>query len=272
MAINPAFQRLSLITGEETVLALQASRAFVFGVGGVGSWCAEGLVRSGIGRIVIVDSDIICVTNVNRQLEATSRNVGRSKVAELKERLEAINPACEVSAFQEVYGAANRDRFDIGAGDYVIDAIDSLTFKLDLIEHATSAGATLFCAMGAANKLDPTRLKVADIWETQGCPLARLVRQGLRKRGFDGHFPVVYSTENLPRREGTAVSCGSLACLCPATTATSSSEGEAVTAKEWCSSKKTINGSAVHVTAAAGMILAGLVVQDAFARVGAKES
>jgi tRNA A37 threonylcarbamoyladenosine dehydratase len=265
MAINPAFQRLSLITGEATVLALQNSRAFVFGSGGVGSWCAEGLVRSGIGRIVIVDSDIICITNVNRQLEATSRNVGRSKVAELKERLEAINPSCEISAFQEVYSAATRDHFDIAPGDYVIDAIDSLTFKLDLIEHATQAGATLFCAMGAANKLDPTRLKVADIWDTQGCPLAKLVRQGLRKRGFSGHFPAVYSTENLPPQKSVTVSCGSHACLCPAASADGSN------AKEWCSSKKVINGSAVHVTAAAGMILAGLVVQDAFARLGAKE-
>jgi tRNA A37 threonylcarbamoyladenosine dehydratase len=259
------FQRLTLLTGEEPVRALNASRAFVFGVGGVGSWCAEGLVRSGVGRIVLVDSDVVCVTNVNRQLEATSANLGAPKVTELAARLRTINPDCEVVAIQDVYSAANRGRFDIGSGDYVIDAIDSLTFKLDLIEHATSAGARLFSAMGAACKLDPTRLKVADVWDTEGCPLAKLVRGGLRKRGFTGHFRVVYSAERLPPQPGVAVSCGSHACLCPGA---NRSGGDS---KEWCSSKKIINGSAVHVTATAGMILAGLVVQDAFERFGSTE-
>ena len=265
MSINPIFQRLSLITGEAPIRSLQETRAFVFGIGGVGSWCAEALVRSGIGRLVIVDSDIICITNVNRQLEATARNVGKSKVSELKVRLEEINPACEIVAIQKVYSRENSSLFDIASGDYVIDAIDSLTYKLDLIEHAFSAGARLFSAMGAAAKLDPTRFKVADIWETQGCPLAKLVRQGLRKRGFTGHFLAVYSTENLPPKPGASVSCGSLQCLCPGA---AGGTGENPDAKEWCSSKKVINGSAVHVTATVGMILAGLVVQDMYSRCG----
>lgn len=258
MSLNPIFQRLSLITGEKPIQILRDSRAFVFGLGGVGSWCAEGLVRSGIGTIVIVDSDTICITNVNRQLQATYKNVGESKVYELKKRLDDINPSCKVIPMHEIYSKENRALFDITPDDYVIDAIDSLTYKLDLIEHAISVGARFFASMGAAAKLDPTQFKVADIWNTSGCPLARLVRTGLRKRGFTGHFPAVFSSENRPPKEGAEVSCGSKKCLCPA--------ARDPDAKEWCSSKKIINGSAVHVTATVGMILCGLVVQDAVAR------
>lgn len=273
MSINPILQRLSLITGEEPLLSLQSSRAFVFGLGGVGSWCAEALARSGIGSLVVVDSDIVCITNVNRQLEARVGNVGASKALEMKDRILSVNPLCGVTAIQSVYSRENAALFDIRAGDYVIDAIDSMTFKLDLIEHATSAGATLFSAMGAAAKLDPTRFKVADIWDTQGCPLAKIVRKGLRARGFAGHFKAVYSTENLLPKAGIEVSCGTHRCLCPGNADSSPGadrsglNGDGVS-KEWCSSKKVINGSAVHVTATVGMILAGLVVRDACERTG----
>lgn len=258
MPNNPIFQRLSLLTGTEPIELLARSRAFVFGLGGVGSWCAEGLVRSGIGTLILVDSDCVCVTNINRQAQAVFSNIGKPKADELKKRLDPINPSCSITAMREVYTADNKGLFDIRSGDYVIDAIDSLTFKLDLIEHATSAGAYLFSSMGAAAKLDPTRFKVADIWETQGCPLAKLVRLGLRKRGFQGHFPAVFSPENLPPRTGMEVSCGSGNCLCPSAKGTDGEEYP-----EWCSSKKVINGSAVHVTATVGMILSGLVVQSA---------
>jgi tRNA threonylcarbamoyladenosine dehydratase len=271
MPINPMFQRLSLITGEKALLALQSSRAFVFGLGGVGSWCAEALARSGVGSLVIVDSDIVCVTNVNRQLEARVGNVGKPKALEMKDRLLSVNPLCDVTAVQAVYSRENAGRYDIREGDYVIDAIDSMTFKLDLIEHASSAGATLFSAMGAAAKLDPTRFKVADIWDTQGCPLAKIVRKGLRARGFTGHFKAVYSTENLPPKAGIGVSCGTHRCLCQGNADSSGGgdrSGFGGDSKEWCSSKKIINGSAVHVTATAGVILAGLVVQDACERAG----
>lgn len=260
MSVNPFFQRLSLITGEDTIHSLGSARAFIFGVGGVGSWCAEALVRSGIGRLVLVDSDVVCVTNINRQLEATSCNIGKSKVDELKLRLAQINPSCAISAIQDVYSAENSARFDIARDDYVIDAIDSLTFKLDLIEHSIATGSRLFSSMGAAAKLDPTQFRVADIWATQGCPLAKLVRSGLRKRRFTGHFSAVYSPENRAPRADSVVSCGSSRCMCPSV----SKEGSS--SKEWCSSKKVINGSAVHVTATAGMILAGLVVQDMLKR------
>lgn len=259
LSVNPLFQRLSLITGAETLERLSAAAVLVFGLGGVGSWCAEALARSGLGKIGIVDSDTVCVTNINRQVQATSRTVGLSKAETLKRRLLEIHPRCEVTAWDKVFSRENAAEFGIEKADYVIDAIDSLECKLDLIEASSAAGITLFSSMGMAQKMDPTRLKTADIWETEGCPLARLVRQGLRKRGFNGSFTVVYSSEQLPRRTDIAVACGSKQCLCHA-----NSHGEA--GLEWCAHKKVINGSAVTVTASAGMILASLVLRSLMER------
>jgi tRNA A37 threonylcarbamoyladenosine dehydratase len=267
MPINPAFQRLTLLTGLDAAEALSRARVIVFGVGGVGSWCAEALVRSGIGNITLVDSDAVCVTNINRQVQATSRTVGRIKTEALAARLGEINPACAVTSSPRVFSRQaggleeTAGEFGISRADYCIDAIDSLTHKLDLIETAAASGVVLFSSMGMAQKLDPTRLKTADIWETEGCPLARLVRQGLKKRGFSGHFTAVYSAERLPPRNGIPSGCGTGSCLCPA--ARSSGGVQTV---EWCGSRKVINGSAVTVTAAAGMILASLVIRDIYAR------
>ncbi|MDR0553224.1 MAG: tRNA threonylcarbamoyladenosine dehydratase [Treponema sp.] len=259
MSINPRFQRLALLTGAETLDALEKTHVTVFGLGGVGSWCAEALVRSGIGQIGIVDSDTVCVTNINRQVEATSRTVGRFKVEVLKERLLEINPQCTVQTFGMVFSKETAEKFDWESMDYCIDAIDSLTCKLDLIEKAYAAGTVLYSSMGMAQKLDPARLKTADIWKTQGCPLARLVRQGLRKRHFQGRFTTVYSAERLPLHGEIASACGSTRCLCAVR-----NRDEPGAPVEWCSSRKVINGSAVTVTAAAGMILAGLVLQDIY--------
>jgi tRNA A37 threonylcarbamoyladenosine dehydratase len=258
------FQRLGLLTGSAVLEKLAENRVIVFGLGGVGSWCAEALVRSGIGSIDIVDSDTICVTNINRQVQATGRTIGRFKADTLRERLLEINPRCKVRSWNRVFSRESRDVFGMEGAAYVIDAIDSLNCKLDLIEGARAAGAVLFSSMGTACKLDPARLKTADIWETRGCPLARLVRQGLRRRGFSGGFTVVYSDERLPPGGDFPLACGSgggLPCLCPSR----HGEGGAV---EWCSTKKVINGSAVPVTAAAGMILASLVLRDLYARYG----
>ncbi|MDR1319636.1 MAG: tRNA threonylcarbamoyladenosine dehydratase [Treponema sp.] len=248
--MNPLFQRLSLLTGADVLEKIAAARVMIFGLGGVGSWCAEALVRSGVGKIDIIDSDAVCVTNVNRQVQATSKTVGFSKAAALKERLLEINPACEVAAQDRVFSRENAAVFNIEGAAYVIDAIDSLAHKLDLIEITCAAGAALFSSMGMAQKMDPTRLRTAGIWETRGCPLARLVRQGLRKRGFSGSFTVVYSDERLPLHREAGLACGSARCLC---------SGKGV---EWCSGKKVINGSVVTVTASAGMILASLVLRD----------
>jgi tRNA A37 threonylcarbamoyladenosine dehydratase len=250
--LQPQFLRLALITGAETLDKLAGTRALVFGLGGVGGWCAEALARSGVGKIDIVDSDTVCVTNINRQVQATSRTVGQPKAAVLRQRLLEINPHCEIRAWEQVFCRESSGDFGIEGADYVIDAIDSLTHKLDLIEISVASGVTLFSSMGMAQKMDPTRIKTASIWETKGCPLARLVRQGLRKRGFAGDFTVVYSDERLERREEIALTCGSKLCLCPG-------GGGGV---EWCAAKKIINGSAVTVTAAAGMALASLVLRD----------
>ena len=261
--VNPMFQRLSLLTGTGVLEALEKTRVFVFGLGGVGSWCAEALARSGIGRIDIVDSDRICVTNINRQVQATSRTVGRSKAETLGERLREINPRCAVHPWERVFSRDNAGVFGIEKADYCIDAIDSLVFKLDLIEYALAAGSRFFSSMGMAQKLDPTRIKTASVWDTRGCPLARLVRQGLRKRGFTGDFTVVYSDERLPLHGDIPVSCGSAGgrCFCPA------KNGDGVDRDiEWCAGKKVINGSAVTVTAAAGLVLASLVIRDVYRR------
>jgi tRNA A37 threonylcarbamoyladenosine dehydratase len=253
--MNPLFQRLGLLIGLEALDALARTKVIVFGVGGVGSWTAEALVRSGVGRVAIVDSDTVCVTNINRQVQALPATIGKSKTTVLKERLLAINPNADVTAFDTVFSRETAETFALETADYAVDAIDSLSYKLDLIETAHAKGVKLFSSMGMAQKLDPTQLKTGDIWDTSGCPLARLVRHGLRQRGFSGHFTTVYSPERLPLHTEIPVACGSAGCLCPARD----------TAIEWCATKKVINGSAVTVTATAGMILAGLVLQDVYA-------
>jgi tRNA A37 threonylcarbamoyladenosine dehydratase len=205
----------------------------------------------------IVDSDTVCITNINRQVQATSRTVGLSTTDTLRDRLLEITPNCKVTAYGKVFSRETAELFNIAGADYVIDAIDSLSHKLDLIETAFSAGTLFFSCMGMAQKLDPTRIKTADIWKTEGCPLARLVRQGLRKRGFKEHFTVIYSDELLPLHTEIGVACGQAQCLCPAR-----NRDDPNAPVEWCSSKKVINGSVVTVTATAGMILASLVIRD----------
>ncbi|MDR2481816.1 MAG: tRNA threonylcarbamoyladenosine dehydratase [Spirochaetaceae bacterium] len=253
---HAAVQRLALITGDRVIEALTQTQVMVFGLGGVGSWCAEALVRCGIGRIVLIDSDRVCITNINRQVQATYDTIGELKADALKSRLLKINPDSTITALNKIFSEDNEAEFHIEETDFVIDAIDSLSCKIALIEKSAALGKTFFSSMGMAQKLDPTLLKTGDIWETTGCPLARLVRSQLRRRNFTGHFTVVYSMERLPIHKGVQSSCGSTACLCP------SKSGSANDAHEWCSSKKVINGSAVPVTAAAGMVLASLVIQN----------
>jgi tRNA A37 threonylcarbamoyladenosine dehydratase len=252
------FQRFALLAGAEASAVLARTRVMIFGLGGVGSWCAEALVRSGIADIIIVDSDRVCISNINRQVQATAGTVGLYKTDALRTRLLQINPDCAVSVFSRIFSRESAGIFGIEGADYVVDAIDSLSCKLDLIEYVHRAGVPFFSSMGMAQKLDPTRLKTAGIWETRGCPLARLVRQGLRKRGFRDSFTVVYSDERLPLREDVESPCGTARCFCP--------KG----GTEWCSSKKIINGSAVTVTAAAGMILASLILTDIYSRYAGK--
>ena len=263
MISNPIFHRLELLVGPKVIAQMARSKVIVFGVGGVGGWCAEGLVRNGVGQLTIVDSDVVCMTNINRQLQATAQNVGESKVEELAARLRTINPQAEIQTIQAVYKYDNSEQFRLGDYDFVIDAIDSLSSKFDLITRALESGATLYSSMGASVKLDPTRLKVGSFWKIEGCPLAKKVRKRLRKWGSTEDFTAVYSDEQLPMFP-PSIACGSGNCVCPS----ACGDGDDEDAHEWCSAKARINGSAVHVTATAGMILAGLVLDDVVHEVG----
>jgi tRNA A37 threonylcarbamoyladenosine dehydratase/predicted adenine nucleotide alpha hydrolase (AANH) superfamily ATPase len=236
------FQRLALLTGPDLLEKIKQTNVLIFGVGGVGSWCAEALVRSGVGKIGIVDFDTVNASNVNRQVQATSSTIGLSKVEVLKQRLLEINPGCEVSVWAKNFSRESTVEFGIEEADYVIDAIDTFPHKLDLIESLFNAGVTFFSSMGMALKLDPTRIKTSSIWESRGCALARLVRQGLRRRGFTGDFTVVYSDE-------------------PTVNAGQNPSGQSID-KGDLAGKKRINGSCVTVTAPAGMALASLVLRD----------
>ncbi|MCH5214399.1 MAG: tRNA threonylcarbamoyladenosine dehydratase [Muribaculaceae bacterium] len=260
--ISPIFNRAQLLLGTDVMDRLASLRVIIFGVGGVGSWCAEGLVRSGIGHVTIVDSDRVCITNVNRQLQATSLTVGMVKVDALKARLLEINPSADIETHQQIFSAETAETFNLDSYDFVIDCIDSLQHKVQLIEIATRSSATLLSSMGAALKVDPTRIRVAEFWKVQGCPLAKMLRKRFRRlKIFPAKkFLCVYSDEVLPNR-GTAAACGSDRCVCPKN---ADAPGDTDLANhEWCSSKAVINGSLMHITSIFGLTLAGLVIQEA---------
>jgi len=248
------FNRLLRLTGLESFEKLQGTKVIIFGVGGVGSWCAESLVRSGILDLTIVDSDLVCVTNINRQLQATTKTIGEVKVLALKNRLLDINPKARVEAVEKIYSKETRADFDLNNYDYVIDAIDSLSCKVELISHALSSDTTLYSSFGAASKVDPLRVQVSQVWKTYGCPLGRLVRNRLKRIGVRKKFLCVFSDEVLPTYEAN-IGCGSGNCVCP------KKEG-CDEVHEWCSTKKQINGSITHITGMFGFTLAGLVIKD----------
>lgn len=192
-----SFERVEQLLGSEALSRLQSVRVIVFGVGGVGGWCAESLVRSGVRRLTLVDFDNVAPSNINRQVMATSLTVGQPKVDVLRKRLMEINPAAEITALQKRYEADTAQDFDLGAYDYVIDAIDSLDSKALLILNTLKSPAMLLSSMGAARKLDPGQVSVAEFWKVQGCPLARALRQKFKKQGElpQRKFRCVYSPE-----------------------------------------------------------------------------
>ena len=262
MALDQAiFRRTELLLGSEAMDRIASKRVIIFGVGGVGSWCAESLVRSGIRQLTIVDSDRVCITNINRQLMATAKTIGQVKVDALKERLLTINPSAEITALQKIFTAETAEEFSIGSYDYVIDAIDSLKDKAALILLTLETEARLFSSMGAALKLDPTRIRVTEFWKVQGDPLARALRkkfkhqQQLPKR----KFLCVYSDELL-QNLGHNATCGTEHCMCPK--AANGPGDPSLLNHEWCSAKAQINGTLAHITAIFGFMLAGLVIQD----------
>ena len=259
------FNRAQLLLGSDAMERLSSIKVIIFGVGGVGSWCAESLVRSGISHLTVVDSDRVCITNINRQLMATVKTVGQVKVEALKERLLTINPMAEIDARQQIFSEETADSFCLESYDYIIDAIDSLKDKRLLIEMACQTKAVFFSSMGAALKMDPTRIKVAEFWKVEGCPLARALRQRFKrlKRKPARKFLCVYSDELLENK-GHNASCGTEKCMCPK--AKNGPGDAALLNHEWCSSKAQINGSLMHITAIFGMTIAGLVVKDAAGR------
>lgn len=259
------FNRTQLLLGSDAMERLNSIKVIIFGVGGVGSWCAESLVRSGISHLTVVDSDRVCITNINRQLMATVKTVGQVKVEALKERLLTINPMAEIDARQQIFSEETADSFCLDSYDYIIDAIDSLKDKRLLIEMACNTKAVFFSSMGAALKMDPTRIKVTEFWKVEGCPLARALRQRFKrlKRKPARKFLCVYSDELLENK-GHNASCGTEKCMCPK--AKNGPGDAALLNHEWCSSKAQINGSLMHITAIFGMTIAGLVVKDAAGR------
>lgn len=253
--------RTELLVGAEAMDRISAARVLIVGVGGVGSWCAEALVRSGIRRLTLVDSDRICITNVNRQLQATALNTGAVKVDALRDRLLTINPKAEVTALQRIYSRETADSFGLEGYDYVIDAIDSLKDKAALILHATASPVTFFSSMGAACKVDPQKVRVAEFWDVRGCPLGAALRKKFRREGtFPARkFRCVYDEEVLPNR-GERTACGTERCLCPKD---GTGPGDPDLARhEWCSAKARINGTLAHITGIFGFTLAGLVLED----------
>jgi len=256
------FHRTELLYGQKKMDYIATAKVIIFGIGGVGSWCAESLIRSGIRHLTIVDSDRICITNVNRQLHATTLTVGEVKTDALKKRLLEINPNAEITAIQKIYNAENSDFFKLEGYDYIIDAIDSLRCKIDLIRTATQTPAVFFSSMGAALKVDPTKIQVAEFWKVKGDPLAACIRKVIRKGEMPGKkFLCVYGEEVLENK-GVNKSCGNAKCLCPKDR---EAEGDPELANhEWCSLKAAINGSVAHITAIFGFTLAGLVMNDLY--------
>lgn len=253
------FQRSELLFGSDKMNLMAKQKVIIFGIGGVGSWCVESLVRTGIRHITLVDSDRICVTNINRQLHATIETVGEVKVEALKKRLLEINPNAEINAIQKIYNADTHDSFQLESYDFIVDAIDSLASKIHLIRMATKTKAVFISSMGAALKVDPTRIQVAEFWKVRGCPLGFIVRKRIRKGELPAKkFMCVYSDELLDNK-GENASCGSEKCLCPKSV---SGPGDAeLVNHEWCSQKAVVNGTVAHITAIFGFTIAGLIIQ-----------
>lgn len=229
------FSRTELLLGEEAMNRLNQARVAVFGIGGVGGHTVDALVRSGIGAIDIIDNDIISESNINRQLIATKSTVGMDKVDAMKARILDINPECKVNVHKCFYLPENKEQFDFSQYDYIVDAVDTVTAKITLVEEAKKANVPIISSMGAGNKLDPTRFEVADITKTSVCPLAKVMRKELKNRGIS-HLKVVYSKEDAIKLKPSM----------------ELSEG----------GKRSIPGSIAFVPSVVGLIIAGEVIKD----------
>ena len=243
------FSRTQLLLGKEGIERLSGSRVAVFGIGGVGGYVCEALVRSGVGAFDLIDDDRVCLTNLNRQILATRKTVGRYKAEVMAERMKEINPNVEINIHKCFFLPENADDFPFEEYSYIVDAVDTVTAKLEIILRAKAKGVPVISAMGAGNKLDAGRLRIADIYETKVCPLARVMRYELRKKGVK-KLKVVYSDEAPTRPiEDMSISCRTY-CICPPD------------AKHKCTERRDIPGSTAFVPAVAGLLIAGEVVKD----------
>ncbi|MDO4633879.1 MAG: tRNA threonylcarbamoyladenosine dehydratase [Eubacteriales bacterium] len=243
------FSRTQLLFGAEGMERLKQKKVAVFGIGGVGGYAVEAMVRSGIEDFVLVDDDKVCLTNLNRQIIATRKTIGKYKTDVMRDRILEINPNAKVELRQCFFLPENADEFDFSEYDYVIDAVDTVTAKLEIIMRAKEAGVPVISSMGAGNKLDPTKFQVADIYKTTMCPLAKVMRRECKKRGIK-KLKVVYSTEPVTRPlDDMSISCRTH-CVCPPG------------AKHKCTERRDIPGSTAFVPSVAGLIVAGEVIKD----------
>ena len=247
------FSRTQLLLGQDGMDRLANARVAVFGVGGVGGFTVEALARSGVGAIDLIDDDKVCLTNINRQIIALRSTVGKYKVDVAAERLHDINQNIQVNTYKTFYMPDTAHQFDFSQYDYVVDAIDTITGKLELVMQAQATGTPIISCMGAGNKLDPTAFEVADIYQTSVCPLARVMRRELKKRNVPS-LKVVYSKEPpLTPIDDMAISCRTH-CICPPGTARK------------CTERRQVPGSTAFVPSVAGLIIAGEVIKDLIAQ------
>lgn len=243
------FSRTELLLGKEAMDQLAKSRVAVFGIGGVGGYVCEALVRSGVGAFDLIDDDKVCLTNLNRQIIATRKTVGKYKVDVMKERILDINPQAEVHVHKCFFLPENAKNFPFDEYDYIVDAVDTVTAKIELVMKANEKKVPIISSMGAGNKLDGSQFRVADIYKTKICPLAKVMRRELKKREVN-QLKVVYS-EEMPTRplEDMSISCRTN-CICPPG------------AERKCTERRDIPGSVAFVPSVAGLILAGEVIKD----------
>ncbi len=243
------FSRTQLLLGKEAMDRLANSRVAVFGIGGVGGYVCEALVRSGVEAFDLIDDDKVCLTNLNRQIIATRKTVGKYKAEVMKERMLEINPNADIRVHKSFFLPENSNEFNFAEYDYVVDAVDTVTAKIEIIMKAQSLDVPVISAMGAGNKLDPSAFKVADIYDTKVCPLARVMRRELKKRNVK-KLKVVYSEEKPIRPiEDMSISCRTN-CICPPGAA------------HKCTERRDIPGSTAFVPSVAGLIIAGEIVKD----------
>jgi tRNA A37 threonylcarbamoyladenosine dehydratase len=243
------FSRTQLLYGSENMEKLYRAKIAIFGIGGVGGYAVEALARSGIGSFVLVDDDKVCLTNLNRQIIATRKTVGQYKADVMADRIHEINPDAKVDVRKCFYLPETAGEFDFSEYSYVVDAVDTVTAKLEIIEQTKKCGVPVISCMGAGNKKDPTKFQVADIYDTTICPLAKVMRHECRKRGIR-NLKVVYSTEKPTRPiEDMSISCRTH-CICPPG------------AQHKCTERRDIPGSTAFVPPVAGLIIASEIVND----------